>query len=179
MGWSNAVPDSDATVEFTIDGSPLLFKGFGYHDKNWGLSPFANDVKHTYWGHARVGPYSVVFSDAQVPAGRGKMEETVSATVTKHGKFVELSCAKEAVMVRPWGGNDEYPPTIGSLPPLGLEITFHLGQEGVLRLNVTTDLIVVDSSSYQRFISSVEGRVNNGQVIKGRALWEQFKMITP
>jgi hypothetical protein len=69
VGWANAVPDADATVEFNINGSLLQFTGLGYHDQNWGLSPFIDDVSHTYWGHARVGPYSVVFSDVQSPAG--------------------------------------------------------------------------------------------------------------
>jgi hypothetical protein len=178
VGWSNAVPDADATVDFDVDGSRLQFKGLGYHDKNWGLTPFANDVKHTYWGHARVGPYSVVFSDGQIPiAGGPNTTEMVSATVSKHGKFVELSCAEKAVVVRPWGGNDAYPPTAGSAPPLGLELTFRLGRNDILRLNVTNNLIIDDEPVYQRFIGSVEGRVNGGNVMEGRVLWEQFKLI--
>lgn len=33
IGWSNAIPDAVAVVDFTMDGSKLAFKGVGYHDK--------------------------------------------------------------------------------------------------------------------------------------------------
>lgn len=178
VGWANAVPDANATVDFNVSGSPLQFTGLGYHDQNWGLSPFTNDVNHTYWGHARVGPYSVVFSDVQSPGAGGDFVETFSATVVEDGKFVELSCAENAVVVRPWGGNDEYPPTTGSPPPAGVEIVFQLSEGNTLRLNVTNELVIDNQDYYQRFIGSVEGTLNDTEVITGRALYEQFKMIS-
>lgn len=33
IGWSNALPDAIASVDFDIDGSHLAFQGVGYHDK--------------------------------------------------------------------------------------------------------------------------------------------------
>ena len=62
------MPDADATVDLTVGGVPLQFAGAGYHDSNWGADPFVGNLAHTYWGHARVGPFSVVFSDALDPS---------------------------------------------------------------------------------------------------------------
>ena len=39
IGWSNAVPDADAEIDFEIQGSPLAFTGVGYHDHVAFLSP--------------------------------------------------------------------------------------------------------------------------------------------
>lgn len=33
IGWANAVPDADGTVDFQVAGSKLAFSGYGYHDK--------------------------------------------------------------------------------------------------------------------------------------------------
>jgi hypothetical protein len=171
------VPDADATVDLTVRGTPLRFTGLGYHDKNWGLTPFAANVVHTYWGHARVGPYSVVWSDALAPNGGNTTKEYFSGAVAKDGKLVAVSCAQGAVVVRPWGENDMYPPTFNSGPPQGLYITFDLGDEGVLGLNVTRELIVVNVGFYQRFLGSVKGGLNDCEEYEGKALYEQFKLV--
>lgn len=39
IGWSNAMPDAIASVDFRIDGSRLAFQGVGYHDK---VNPSSN-----------------------------------------------------------------------------------------------------------------------------------------
>jgi hypothetical protein len=33
IGWANAIPDSDSTVDFILGGSEIAFFGPGYHDK--------------------------------------------------------------------------------------------------------------------------------------------------
>ena len=33
VGWNNAIPDGKGSVNFTIGGGDLIFKGIGYHDK--------------------------------------------------------------------------------------------------------------------------------------------------
>jgi hypothetical protein len=37
VGWANAIPDSQGTVNLDIGGSRLDFTGYGYHDKVTGL----------------------------------------------------------------------------------------------------------------------------------------------
>jgi hypothetical protein len=173
------VPDADATVDLTVHGTPLRFAGLGYHDKNWGLAPFAADVAHTYWGHARVGPYSVVWSNALVPTGSGNAtKEYFSGAVAKDGRLITVSCAQDASVVRPWGANDAYPPTYSTGPPQGLAISFDLGAEGALELNVTSYLTVINVESYQRQLGSVKGGLKGcKEEYEGKALYEQFKLI--
>ena len=97
--------------------------------------------------------------------------------VSRNNKLITVSCAENSVVVRPWGANDEYPPTISSGPPQGVYIEVDLGAEGTLHLNITNELTIVDSGVYQRFIGSVYGDLNGGNTIEGRALHEQFKLI--
>jgi hypothetical protein len=33
IGWANAIPDANATIDFVVRGRPLKFTGYGYHDK--------------------------------------------------------------------------------------------------------------------------------------------------
>ena len=33
LGWSNSLPDSEARVEFVLNGTALSFTGAGYHDQ--------------------------------------------------------------------------------------------------------------------------------------------------
>ena len=33
IGWTNAVPDATAQVEFDVNGTTVKFTGMGYHDR--------------------------------------------------------------------------------------------------------------------------------------------------
>jgi len=33
LGWSNILPDSEAKVDFVLNGTALSFNGAGYHDQ--------------------------------------------------------------------------------------------------------------------------------------------------
>jgi hypothetical protein len=149
----------------------------GYHDKNWGDAPFFSAVQSWYWGHARLGPYSLVWFDALTYTAK----EYFSAYVVKDGEVVESTCKKNSVVVRPWGANSEYPPQVTSGPPEGLGLVFDLGKkDGALVVNVTSDLVVLDAVVYQRFIGSVHGCFEkSGKCFGGRTLYEQFKFPPP
>ena len=71
VGWSNAVPGAGTHVSLDVRGTRLEFDGFGYHDKNWGDIPFAEAVQSWYWGHAQLGPYTLVWFDALATAKNG------------------------------------------------------------------------------------------------------------
>jgi hypothetical protein len=32
LGWSNAIPDAEAEVDFMVNGTRVKFNGVGYHD---------------------------------------------------------------------------------------------------------------------------------------------------
>ena len=42
LGWSNGLPDSEAKVDFVLNGTALSFTGAGYHDqvRNGFVHPF-------------------------------------------------------------------------------------------------------------------------------------------
>lgn len=106
--WANAVPDSNGTVNLSIGGEPLRFEGLGYHDKKWGVKPLNQTLDTWYWGHARLGPYSFVWFDALTKGGK----EYVSSWISYNGTTMFQSCENGSVVVRPWGKDCAYPPSL-------------------------------------------------------------------
>ncbi|KAJ7255135.1 hypothetical protein B0H12DRAFT_1114271 [Mycena haematopus] len=178
VGWANAIPDAASTVNLTIGGIPLAFSGSGYHDKNWSNEPFTSLVASWYWGHGRVGDYSLVWFDFLDRTGT----EAVSAYVAKDNQILAASCVLGSITVRPAGQNTTYPPVISTGNPSGYHIEADLGAEGtlVVEVGVLSDLIGVNPE-YARFVGnmagevvSTEGEATTGLV--GMALFEQFKL---
>lgn len=105
IGWANAIPDANATADFTVSGKKLQFDGYGYHDKNWADQPFAANVHSWYWGHGRLGPYSIVWFDVVGADGN----EYISSYAALNGQIIATSCSPGSIMVRPTGRNSQYP----------------------------------------------------------------------
>ncbi|KAI9719987.1 MAG: hypothetical protein M1812_003112 [Candelaria pacifica] len=173
IGWSNAVPDAEAYVDVVVDGEAFCFSGAGYHDKNWGDQPFFDSVSSWFWGHGRLGPYSIVWFDFLAPNG----SEYRSAYASRNGKVLNTSCEAQSITVRPFGGNSTYPSTQSSGLPQGFEIVMDIGNEGILKANVTARFVTLAAASlYTRWIGNLEGSVNGGQLLKGLAQYEEFKI---
>ncbi|KAH6985119.1 hypothetical protein EDB80DRAFT_822716 [Ilyonectria destructans] len=172
IGWANAQPDATAAADFVIDGTKLCFTGNGYHDKNWGLTPINVSVQTWYWGHARLGPYSLVWFDTRTPDGK----EYHSGYVAQNGNALQASCSTDSVKVRPIGKNNEYPPVPETGVPGGMTMRFDLGKQGSLVANVTTQLVVYDVGFYQRYIGPIVGGIEGGKQYEGKALFEAFKL---
>ncbi|KAJ7268380.1 hypothetical protein C8J57DRAFT_1181335 [Mycena rebaudengoi] len=178
IGWANAVPDSVATVRLIVGGTKLSFSGAGYHDKNWSDQLFTANVDSWYWGHGRVGPYSVVWFDFLGLDGL----EYVSAYAAKAGKIVVASCGAKSIRVRPVGRNSTYPPTISSKRPDGYHITLGLPGDGVLEMDVAVAApIVVGVPIYARSVGRTSGFITcagegTKSLAAGVALFEQFTM---
>ncbi|OIW29571.1 hypothetical protein CONLIGDRAFT_654116 [Coniochaeta ligniaria NRRL 30616] len=160
--WSNAVPDAAGEVDLLINGTEVKFDGVGYHDKNWGDTPFVTTTSTWYWGHARLGPYSIVWFDAFDSAG----VEHYSGYVAKDGKVLLGSCAQDAVVVRPWGINGEFPPKIGTGVPQGLEVVFDLGYGKTFWANRTLGTVT----------GGLGGGGCDGRTYQGASLFEEFKL---
>ena len=169
--WANAVPDAHATVDLVVNGSPLhISDGIGYHDKNWGDQPIGFAVSSWTWGHARFGPYSIVWYDALDWNG----VEYFSGYVAKHGKVLMSSCASQAVLARPWGANSTYPPLITTGPVEGLNLVFDLGGKKLVA-NVTSGPTVVNTEgSYMRILGTIRGGMEH-EHYEGRVLFEELK----
>lgn len=171
--WANAVPDADATAHFTVDGESLKFEGLGYHDKNWGIVPLREGVamKTWYWGHGRVGPYSIVWFDTLTNDGL----EHFSSWITKDGEIFVQSCEQDSIVVRPWGENSEYPPPRGSGVPGGYSLRYDLGADGIFVANFTSEALNFGSPVYGRYVGSIVGGMEGGEQFEGKALCEQFQ----
>ncbi|KFY46509.1 hypothetical protein V495_02405 [Pseudogymnoascus sp. VKM F-4514 (FW-929)] len=153
VGWANAMPDADAVADFTVLGRPLKFTGVGYHDKNWGDKPFTTHVSSWYWGHGRLGPYSIVWFDVLGKDGT----EYFSSYAAKDGKIIVAACGPGTIKVRPTGKNSQYPPKITSGNPEGLHIDLDLGAEGILRVDVKADTVLADAFLYNRMSGLLTG----------------------
>lgn len=97
LGWSNAIPAADASVALTINGTLLTFQGLGYHDHNWGDLPFPELLQFWYWGHARFGPFTVIWFSGADASG----EQHQSVYVAQEGEIVLLECECATVEVTP------------------------------------------------------------------------------
>ncbi|KAJ7796076.1 hypothetical protein B0H13DRAFT_2510203 [Mycena leptocephala] len=179
IGWENAIPDAISVVNLKIGGTKLAFVGSGYHDKNWSDQPFTTHVASWYWGHGRVGPYSIVWFDFLDVTGT----EFVSAYASKNGGILAASCALGSITVRPTGPNSTYPPIITTPNPTGYHISLDLGHtEGTLEVDVAVLTNIIGANPvYARFIGNmsaefvpVRGVATKG--LKGMALFEQFKL---
>ncbi|KAJ6486022.1 hypothetical protein DFH09DRAFT_1054425 [Mycena vulgaris] len=176
IGWANALPDAAATVDLMVGGERLAFKGAGYHDKNWTPQPFGASVELWYWGHGRVGPYSVVWFDFLDLNGT----EYGSAYVAKDDTILVASCNLSSIRVRPIGENATYPPGNDTGFPSGYHITLDLGVEGVLEMNAIVAAPLMSVPSYGRFVGNLTGSIKpargaGGYLMSGTALFEQFR----
>ncbi|KAJ7686123.1 hypothetical protein B0H17DRAFT_1013780 [Mycena rosella] len=178
IGWANAVPDAASVVDLNIGGSRLAFKGTGYHDKNWSDQIFTTNVASWYWGHGRIGPYSIVWFDFLDLTGT----EFVSAYASKDDKIVAASCTLGSIKVRPTGQNATYPPGISTGNPSGYHIDLDLGAHGKLEVDVSVLAATIPlNPTYARSVGNMsgslvplKGRATTG--LTGTALFEQFKL---
>lgn len=171
VGWANAMPDADATASFTINGQDIRFSGVGYHDKNWGDQSFDQHVSTWYWGHGRLGPYSLVWFDVLHPSGR----KYASGYVAKNGRVLKNSCATEAVRVHPFRLKKASPLTRNASSPDGFTVTMDLA-EGPFRVTVRNRVTSVPGATYRRWLGSISGGIVNQKQYSGVGLWEEFNI---
>ncbi|GJE99301.1 hypothetical protein PsYK624_155540 [Phanerochaete sordida] len=168
LGWANAIPDADATVNLLVLGNPVVFTGIGYHDKNWGNAPWDTLLNSWYWGHARLGAYSVVWFDFVETTGA----EGVSAFVSQNGQVVAAACS--GLQVRPVGGDATYPPTTQTGTPDGFTLSFDVPGQGTLEMEVPSGEIILQTvGESTRWIGEFTGTLA-GQSLSGVGLYEQF-----
>ena len=175
--WANAIPDALVVVDLTIAGEKFTYSdGFGYHDKNWGNRPFADCASSWFWGHGRLGDFSVTFFDTIDIWGTHRY----SSYVAKNGNVLVSTCDKESEIVRPWGANNTYPPTNTTGPVEGIEVQFDLGCGTMLMTNWTTRLLIQDTPIYQRMTGWLSGYIEDtgatGEVWEGISLFEEIHM---
>ncbi|KAB8251375.1 hypothetical protein F9C07_2281331 [Aspergillus flavus] len=171
LHWSNAVPDAQANIDLTINGTEFkVTDGVGYHDKNWGDASVITSPKYWDWGHASLGPYSLVWYDLL----DYNNTEHVYAYISKNGNLMHNNCAEKAVEVRQWGANATYPPTSGIATNEGLTARFDLGGGQAFVANLTKEVIIHDQIVYARALGSVTGGIEGQEQYQGRGAYEEY-----
>ncbi|CAI7645726.1 unnamed protein product [Penicillium discolor] len=163
MGWVNLIPDAVGEVDMNIHGSTLKFRGPGYHDKNWSDQPFVDSVHSWYWGHGRLGPYSIVWF-SYLAIDDPTNATYVSSYVAKDGEVLVSACDPSILTVRPIGSpgttGGRYPPRVGDLPE-GFRLEYDLGEgSGQLKVNVSVRTVVAgNGKDYTRWTGDIVGEV--------------------
>lgn len=136
--------------------------------QNWGDVPFNDAVSSWYWGHGRVGPYSIVWFDGISINGT----EITSGYVSENGRILGLTCGTNNVQVRPI--NATYPPDLGS-DPQGFTISIDVEDRGVFAATVMTEhVLLAEEGAYMRWSGSISGGFRSEQIHSGSSLFEQF-----
>ncbi|KAJ6151336.1 Hydroxyneurosporene synthase, partial [Penicillium chermesinum] len=181
IGWAGIIPDATSTVEITVQGSPLTFQGRGYHDKNWSDRPFIESVQSWYWGHGRVGPYSIVWFDGIDTTNTPR----TSSYVARDNVVLLGSCSTASLTVRPVGASNttggRYPPQAGDIP-IGFALEFDLGNEGILKVHASAEATLVnDGRYYFRWSGPLTGELlpasDQKENLTGVAVFEQFALV--
>lgn len=138
--------------------------------QNWGAAPWSTLLRTWYWGHARVGPYTVVWFDYVTPEGK----EGGSTYISRNGTILSATC-DAGLKVRPSAPADSiYPPTPDTPPPD--EFTFSLPVPGRSNMNLKTvnaSLAISRPGVFVRWVSKVVGEFD-GEELEGVAMYEQF-----
>ncbi|KAJ3544000.1 hypothetical protein NM208_g3285 [Fusarium decemcellulare] len=141
VGWANALPDANATAFLRIGDTAMSFKGYGYHDKTWVNRPFEKALQAAFWGHARLGPYAVVWWHSHGKMGGSSHLVALTAPTTRLG----------------WGKGQIWPLVPGTPAPEGMIMRWDLGDAGVFVANITSTDIFVDIPFWQAGRGPVSG----------------------
>lgn len=120
-------------------------------------------VQSWYWGHGRLGSYSIVWF-SYLALDDPTNTTYVSSYVARDGEMLVSTCNASALTVRPFGGAgttaDRYPPSVGNVPN-GFHLEFDLGgSNGWLRVNVSAEEVVAgDGQYYVRWTGNLTGEV--------------------
>ncbi|OCK73253.1 hypothetical protein K432DRAFT_410850 [Lepidopterella palustris CBS 459.81] len=174
LGWVNPVPDSNTEVNIAIGDDLIVFNGTGYHDKNWATVPLAETAAFWYWGHVRLGPYSLIWWDLFLH----------DTTEINHGYLVTadsvISVGCYGLKVRPTGFNSTFPPSGHSGNPQGLHIEYEFGNGKVFVVDVTGRVEwepLFQVGGYTRFVGQGTGGFQGGPVYSGPTLYEWMRYI--
>lgn len=119
-------------------------------------------VRSWYWGHGRLGPYSLVWF-SYLALNDPTNATYVSSYVAKDGQAIVSSCNTSLLEVRPVGRvgttGGRYPPHVGDVPE-GFRLQFDLGTEGLLKVNVSAGTVVAgDGEYYMRWTGNMTGTI--------------------
>jgi len=153
IGWANAVPDAHTFVKANIQGNPLIFTGSGYHDKNWGNRPLNTVAKRWIWGHASIGPFSLVFW--HIISNEGTVVNNLY--LTRDRKVIALGAS-----------------TLKSGPGDSFILSIDSGDNGRFRFVEEPSVPIVNTTGLTRWVGTMKGGRVGAVEECGPVLWERF-----
>jgi len=179
IGWANAMPSASVTGTFSIgNGTEAVHftNALGYHDMNWSNRPIFESIDSWYWGHAKMGPYTLAWFDGIDFSGKEHVNGFVSVDGDEHGAIM-LSCKVGDVIVRPQGQGAQYPPDSQHADFTSLHIELQT-EDGLLVADVVPmgDNLIVPGL-YQLNFGSIKGGLEGGEVYEGIAEFEEFTVL--
>lgn len=170
MGWANALPDANATVSLQVGDVAFSFEGYGYHDKTWVDRPFQTAVQAAFWGHARVGPYAVVWWHSRAQDGTDVSSEYLARW--EDGQVVASRCVHSPNNTLGWGEGQIWPLVPGTPAPAGMVLRWDLGDVGVFSANITSTDIFADIPFWQAGRGPITGGFEGQEQYSGETgLW--------
>lgn len=162
VAWANALPDSNVTVSVSIQNVTTAYEGYGYHDKTWVSRPFQNSLQSAFWGHARLGPYAVVWWHSRSQTGVDVSAEYLAEWGT--GKVLTSRCVYDYPNnTLGWGEGQIWPLVVGTPPPAGMILNWDLGDLGQFTANITSENFFVDIPFWQGGKGSITGGFVGGE----------------
>ncbi|KAF9518995.1 hypothetical protein BS47DRAFT_1337549 [Hydnum rufescens UP504] len=156
FGWANAVPDAHARVKATIRGVPLIFSGSGYHDQNWGTRALPTVAKSWVWGHASVGPFSLVFWQIINTAGA----QTNNFYLTRGREILALGAS-----------------TLKLDSDYSFSLSLDTGYSGRYHFSGVPSVTTSNHTGYNRWVGTISGGLEDGKVEgPGPVLWEHLAL---
>lgn len=158
-----------------------------------------DSVQSWYWGHGRLGSYSVVWF-SYLALNDPTNTTYVSSYVAKDGVPIVSACNSTILSVRPIGQpgttSGRYPPHTGDVPD-GFQLQFDLGPgNGWLMANVSVGTVIAgDGEYYNRWTGNMTGEIVQSKsrrserscavrstaatqdTLTGMAIFEQFAMM--
>jgi len=122
-----------------------------------------DSVRSWYWGHGRLGAYSIVWF-SYLALNDPTNTTYVSSYVAKYGQVLVSACKSDLLTVRPIGSpgttGGRYPPRLGDIPE-GFQLEYDLGKaNGQLRVKVSMRTVVAgDGEYYMRWTGDMVGEV--------------------
>jgi hypothetical protein len=165
VGWTNIIPDGSATVDFASGDKKVKFEnGIGYHDKKWGNRPFHHSIKHWYWGHARLGPYSIVWLETVSHDGKTYSNAFISHPNGSNRVVCRNNCL---------GGQK---PTIVDIQnsDKSSEITFDFHTVQKFQMRVEKTKTIGKYGPFSRWTGNVSATLQDGHKLAGHALFQEF-----
>jgi len=90
FAWLPAQASSTVTATLEENGIKKELTGTGYHDHNWGNSPIHENINNWYWGRAKAGKYTIIFSDI-IAEEKYDYERVPIMMVAKGDKILKLN----------------------------------------------------------------------------------------